>query len=201
MQRTTACVDPAISCARFIPARRMHLQPDPKASRRGPTRRLRPAAAPMASLRQQPPSPPPKAPQIILRGGWNLLINSWWTQPISTVDIDLEGLGCRAVGARCALTSCFARRARRIRAADPAAQCLARSPGVAWSNLTQPGNAERGTRNRGGRGTRDMGGESLRLGAQQPGPRAAMQTHGQKGDGGGSRFIRRRLCIAGILLV
>jgi hypothetical protein len=24
LQRTTACVDPAISCARFIPARRMH---------------------------------------------------------------------------------------------------------------------------------------------------------------------------------
>ncbi len=29
LQRTMACVDPAISCARFIPARRMHLQPYP----------------------------------------------------------------------------------------------------------------------------------------------------------------------------
>jgi hypothetical protein len=80
------------SCARFIPARRMHLQPDPnhtEASRRGPTRRLRPAAAPPANLRQPPPSPhPTPPPQIICHGGWNMWINPCWTQPTSTVDID-----------------------------------------------------------------------------------------------------------------
>ncbi len=71
MQRTTASVDPAISCARFIPARRMHLQPDPnhtEASRRGPTRHFplpQRAVASATSARSRPPPP------IILHGGWN----------------------------------------------------------------------------------------------------------------------------------
>jgi hypothetical protein len=38
LQRTTACVDLAISCARFIPARRMHPQPETNHAAASPAR-------------------------------------------------------------------------------------------------------------------------------------------------------------------